>query len=215
MKVFLVDDHPVVIEGYSVLLNSHGIEVVGSSVDGFGLLKWLENNECDIILLDLSMPNLSGIDVLKFLKEKKIQIKPIIVTSYCEALIVDRVIKLGAKGYVTKTDSADCIVDAIKAVFEGQIYYSEEVRSIMLNSDNETEGSFVISDVLSEQETNVMRFLVDGYDSNEMSDMLFISKSTIRTYASRIRQKLGVRNNIELTKLAIKYKTQLFIKKEK
>lgn len=215
MKVFVVDDHPVVIEGYSVLLKSYGIKIVGSSTDGFGLLNWLENNECDIILLDLSMPYLSGIDVLKFLQDKKLAIKPIIVTSYCDALIIQKVIKLGAKGYVTKAESNTCIVDAIKAVHQGKTYYSEAARDAVIDMNLSEDNDILITDILSTKETEVMKFLVDGFDSGQISDKMNLSKSSIRTYAERIRKKLGVRNNIELTRLAIKHKTDLFLKRNK
>ncbi|MDB0610871.1 response regulator transcription factor, partial [Tenacibaculum maritimum] len=88
MKVYLVDDHPVVIEGYKVLLEAHGIKVVGASSDGYGLIDWLDQNFCDVLILDISMPCFNGLDVLKYLSEKNSRIKTIVVTSYCDAAVI-------------------------------------------------------------------------------------------------------------------------------
>ncbi|MFL0080920.1 response regulator transcription factor [Tenacibaculum maritimum] len=211
MKVYLVDDHPVVIEGYKVLLEAHGIKVVGSSSDGYGLIDWLDQNFCDVLILDISMPCFNGLDVLKYLSEKNSRIKTIVVTSYCDAAVIQKAIQLGAKGYILKEESAACIVTAIEAVFNGKKYFSELVREVIIDEQLALGGNHLITDVLSPKETEVMKWLVEGFAADEISDKMHISGSAFRNYTQRIRQKLRVKDNIQLALLAIKYKTQLFL----
>lgn len=215
MKVFLVDDHPVVLEGYKALLKCEGINVVGSSTDGYGLIDWLDNNYCDVLILDISMPFYNGLDVLKYLKEKNSRVKTIMVTSYCEAMIVKNVIDLGAMGYVLKEESAEYIVDAIKSVYNGKPFFSEIVRDTVIDKHLESDGEILITDVLSKKETEVMKFLVEDFTQDEICEKMEITGSSLRSYTERMRKKLGVKSNIQLALLAVKHKTQLFIKNSK
>ncbi|WGH75220.1 response regulator transcription factor [Tenacibaculum tangerinum] len=214
MKVFLVDDHPVVIEGYKVLLKASGITVVGSSTDGHGLIDWLENNYCDVLLLDISMPYFNGLDVLKYLQKKESSVKTIMVTSYCEAAIIQKVIELGAKGYVLKDESASCIVDAIKAVYNGKTYFSELARDAIIDMQLETKEEVLITDVLSKKETEVLKLLVEGFNTDDICSQMEIKPSTFRTYKERIRKNLGVNGDIQMALVAIKHKTRLFMSKK-
>ncbi|WP_028890840.1 response regulator transcription factor [Tenacibaculum sp. 47A_GOM-205m] len=214
MKVFLVDDHPVVIEGYKVLLKASGINVVGFSTDGHGLLDWLENNYCDVLLLDISMPYFNGLDVLKHLQKTESKVKPIMVTSYCEATIIQKVIEYGAKGYVLKEESANCIVDAIKAVYNGKTYFSELARDAIIDMQLETKEEVLITDVLSKRETEVLKLLVEGFDNDDICSKMELKPSTFRSYKERIRKKIGVIGDFQLATVAIKHKTRLFMPKK-
>ena len=214
MKVFLVDDHPVVVEGYKVLLKANGIKVVGSSTDGHGLIEWLENNYCDILILDISMPYFNGLDVLNHLQKIESRVKPIMVTSYCEAAIIQKVIELGAKGYVLKDESANCIVDAIKAVYNSKTYFSELVRDAIIDMQLETKEEVLITDVLSKKETEVLKLLVEGFNNDEICNEMELKPSTFRSYKERIKKKIGVIGDFQLATVAIKHKTRLFLPKK-
>lgn len=214
MKVYLVDDHPLIIEGYKVLLKANGINVVGSSTDGHGLIDWLENNYCDVLLLDISMPYFNGLDVLKHLQKTESRVKPIMVTSYCEATIIQKVIELGAKGYVLKDESANCIVEAITAVYNGKTYFSELARDAIIDMQLETQEEVLITDILSKKETEVLKLLVEGFNNDDICNKMELKPSTFRSYKERIRKKFGVIGDFQLAKVAIKHKTKLFISKK-
>lgn len=214
VKVFLVDDHPVVIEGYKVLLKTVGINVVGSSTDGHGVLEWLDNNYCDVLLLDISMPYLNGIDVLKHLQKLESRVKTIMVTSYCEAAIIQHVIELGAKGYVLKEESASCIVEAIQAVYNGKTYYSELARDTVIDAHLESNDKVLITDVLSKKETEVLKFLGEGFTSDVICEKMELKPSTYRNFKARIKSKVGVKEDFQLALLALKHKTQLYLTKK-
>lgn len=214
MKVYLVDDHPIVIDGYKTLLKAHGINVVGYSTTGQGLIDWLENNFCDVLILDLQMPFFSGLDVLKYLNEKDSRVKVIIVTSYGDATIIQKVINLGAKGYVLKEEASDCIIEAIKTVNNGKTYFSEFVRDAIIDMQLETSEEVLITDVLSKKETEVLKFLIEGFETDQICEEMDIKPTTLRSYKERIRRNLGVSNNIQMALVAVKHKAQLFLKKQ-
>ncbi len=213
MKLFLVDDHPVVIEGYKAMMNAEGINVVGSSTNGHGLIDWLDNNYCDVLLLDISMPFYNGFDVLKHLKKTKSNVKTIMVTSYCDAVSISTSIDLGAKGYVLKEESAYCIVDAVKAVYKGKTYFSDLARDTVVDMKLENPNQLLITDMLSKKETEVLRFLVEGFEQEDICDRMHIKPTTFRSYTERLRKTLGVKTNIQLALIAVKHKTELFLKK--
>ncbi|CAL2101450.1 conserved protein of unknown function [Tenacibaculum sp. 190130A14a] len=214
MKVYLVDDHPIVIDGYKALLKAHGINVVGFSTTGQDLIDWLENNFCDILILDLQMPYFSGLDVLKYLNEKNSRVKVIIVTSYGDAAIIQKVINLGARGYILKDEASDCIVKAIRDVNNGKTYFSEYVRDAIIDLQLETSEEVLITDVLSKKETEVLKFLIEGFDTDAICEEMEIKPTTLRSYKERIRKNLGVNNNIQMALVAVKHKAQLFLKKK-
>jgi DNA-binding NarL/FixJ family response regulator len=213
MKIFLVDDHPVVIEGYKAMMNAEGINVVGSSTNGYGLIDWLDNNYCDILLLDISMPFYNGFDVLKHLQKKNSPVKTIMVTSYCDSASISTSIDLGAKGYVLKEESAYAIVDAVKAVYNGKTYFSDLARDTIINTKLDNPDQLLITDMLSKKETEVLKFLVEGFESDVICEKMQIKPTTFRSYTERLRKSLGVKTNIQLVIMAMKHKTELFLKK--
>ncbi|CAA0245035.1 Two component transcriptional regulator, LuxR family [Tenacibaculum maritimum] len=211
MKVYLVDDYPVVIEGYKALLKAHGIKVVGASSDGVGVVEWLSKNASDVLILDLSIPCFNGLEALKQLSEKNSHIKTIVVTSYYDVAVIQEAMALGAKGYILKEESVPCIVAAIKAVFNGKKYFSESVRDAVIDKQLEIGEQYLITDILSPKEATLMVWLLKGFTPNEISSKMHISSSAFRSYTQRIRQKLNVKDNIQLAVLAAKYKTQLLL----
>ncbi|QCD62689.1 response regulator transcription factor [Tenacibaculum maritimum] len=211
MKVYLVDDYPVVIEGYKALLKAHGITVVGASSDGVGVVEWLSKNASDVLILDLSIPCFNGLEALKQLSEKNSHIKTIVVTSYYDVAVIQEAMALGAKGYILKEESVPCIVAAIKTVFNGKKYFSESVRDAVIDKQLEIGEQYLITDILSPKEAALMVWLLKGFTPNEISSKMHISSSAFRSYTQRIRQKLNVKDNIQLAVLAAKYKTQLLL----
>ena len=205
MKVHIADNHDLVIEGFKRLLDVNGIDVVGSSKDGLELIKWTKSNEVDVIILDISMPNKNGIEVLEFYKKQNQSFKILIVSSYLKFDLISMAMSLGAKGFILKSEAATSIIEGLDTVCQGNYFYSQKIQELLINeklfpvnSSQEKMASLLLTKTLSDQEINVLKMLVNDYSSDEIEKELSISKSTIRTYTSRIREKLNIKTNIGL-----------------
>ena len=135
------------------------------------------------------------------------------VTSYCDSVSINTSIKLGAKGYVLKEESAYCIVDAVKAVYNGKTYFSDLARDSIINMKLENPNQLLITDMLSKKETEVLKFLVEGFEQEIICEKMHIKPTTFRSYTERLRRNLGVKTNIQLALIAVKHKTELFLEK--
>ena len=205
MKVHIADNHDLVIEGFRHLLDVNGIDVVGSSIDGLELIKWTNSNQVDVIILDISMPNKNGIEVLEHYKKHQLSFKILIVSSYLQFDLISMAMNLGAKGFILKSEAATCIIEGLHTVYQGNYFYSQKIQELLVNeklfpanSSQEKMASLLLTKTLSDQELNVLKMLVNDYSSDEIENELSISKSTIRTYTSRIREKLNIKTNIGL-----------------
>lgn len=202
MKVYIAEDHPLVIQGFKKLLKAHSINVTGHSLNGQALLDFLENNSVDIVILDISMPKITGLEVLKVLKNKTEKPNIIIVSGYIQITFIKDALENGAKGFVSKTLAAKSIIDAIRTVYNGKTYLSSDVKQVLIenqmqdfNPDNIYVGNLLAS-FLSEQELEVVKLMVNDFTNNEISENLNISNDTVRSYTRRIREKLNIKSNV-------------------
>ncbi|MDC1162613.1 response regulator transcription factor, partial [Tenacibaculum sp.] len=179
----------------------HDIEVVGSSENGLEVLEWLKHNSCDILMLDISMPECNGIEVLKELHKQRSSQKVIIVSSYDEVLFVKETMKYAAKGFILKEEAYQCMVKALYEVYSGNNYYSDKIKENIINVQLQLSKEEMIPKVLSKKELDVLKLLTEEYSSFEISQKLKLSLSTIRTYTNRMREKLDVKTNVGLVKL--------------
>lgn len=205
LKVHVTDNHNLVIEGFKSLLSANQIDVVGSSNNGDELIKWLEQNSADIVLLDVSMPVKNGIEVLEHFNKLETSHNFIVVSAYLRFDLISLAMNLGAKGFVFKTEAAESILEALEKVNNGEYYYSTEVKELLVNESlfpcgkNQDEiANMLLSKSLSAQELRVLKMLVNEYSSDQIEEELNIKKSTIRTYTSRIREKLNSTSNVAL-----------------
>src|SRR6218665_1657712 len=135
IKIHLADDHQVLIDGLSNLLRTvSNFEVVGSSLDGTTVYYDVLADEADVLILDISMPKKDGIETLKEFNEKQAACKVIILSSYDDLKIIKEVMKLGAKGYLTKNCAGENIIEAVNAVYQGQEYFSDAIREKIFNT---------------------------------------------------------------------------------
>lgn len=205
MKVHIADDHGLILQGFKALLKAYNITVVGTSQNGRDLIKWLTTNKCDVLILDISMPDINGIEVLKILKQKSIQTKTIIVSSYDNDVMIYDAIKYGAKGYILKQEASDSIVEALNVVYNNGIYYSKEVRDIIISNRLDTDFKHVYHEVLTNREREIYGLMVNELSSIEIETKLKLSASTIRTHLQKIRLKFKVNTNISLALISLKY----------
>ena len=203
IKVLLADDHFIVRDGIRAMLNNYSeVEIVAEVSNGNELVQYLSNNSntVDLVLTDLSMPDMDGIEATKIILERFPKIRVLVFSMHTEDTYITKTIKAGAHGYVLKSSSSRELVNAIKTIYRKEKYYSPEVSSIMIdilmNKSNTSE--------LSKREIEVLGFIADGNTNKEAGKKLFLSSRTIETHRRNIMDKLNLRNTAEIVKYAIK-----------
>lgn len=210
IRIHLADDHQVLIDGLTNLLQTvDNFEVVGNSLDGTSVYDDVISNNSDILVLDISMPKKDGIDVLKDFSKKQFPCKVIILSSYDDLKIVKEVMKLGAKGYLTKKCAGENIIEAIEAVYQGQEYFCDAVRdkifnSFMHNNPKLNKNNYVKNPVLSTREIEIIKLIALEYSGKQISEELFISMHTVESHRKNIMKKLNITSTIGLVKYALK-----------
>lgn len=205
MKVHIADDHDLILQGFKTLLKAYDIDVVGTSSNGTELINWFTTNKCDVLILDISMPDIDGIEVLKVLTNNKTLPKTIIVSADATDALIYEAIKNGAKGYVLKEEASCLIIEALHEVNNNNTYYSEIVKNIIIENNLETDFNHVYTEVLSNREREVYDLMVAGLSSSEIEEEHKLTKSTTRTLLQRVREKFNVKTNISLALIAVKY----------
>ena len=207
-KLFIIDDHRVVIEGIiSALKDEKGFEIVGEAIDAIQGIEKIESLKPHMVILDISMPQLSGVAMTLKIKEIDPQIIIIIFTMYSNKEYVLDLFKAGVSAYVLKEDPIQNLISAIHAVKEGGTYFSEKVREVFLNHirDLENGGSGEVKiERLSNREREVFLFLAEGQSLRQIGDRLNISPKTVETHKYNLMEKLKVKNVVGLTKIAIR-----------
>jgi DNA-binding NarL/FixJ family response regulator len=210
IRVHLADDHQVLIDGLTNLLHTvSDFEVVGSSLNGMNIYDDVTTNNTGILVLDISMPQKDGIEVLKEFSEKGFPCKVIILSSYDDLKIIKEVMNLGASGYLTKKCAGENIIEAIEAVNKGEEYFCDSVREKIFTTF--TRGNPKLNDrgrednsILSSRELEIITLISLEYSGKEISELLFISTNTVETHRKNIMKKLKTKNTIGLVKYAIK-----------
>lgn len=206
IKVLIVDDHALVRMGIRRLLEDlPDVEVVADAESGEQALSLVKSHKPDVVLLDMKMPGIDGWEVTRRLKKSNPQVKVIAVTAVYAEPLPTRVLQLGAMGYLTKESGAEEMAAAIRKVARGEKYLSAEIAQKMaINSLEATQESPF--DLLSEREMQVMLMITSGMTVQDIADRLFLSSKTINGYRYRMFEKLGIKNDVELTFLAMKHR---------
>lgn len=203
IKVMLVDDHDLVRTGIKRLLEDHPkIEIVGEAVSGEQALQQVTEYDPDVVLMDINMPGIGGLEATRKLLQRKPLLKIIVVTMHEDDLFPQRFLKAGALGYITKGAKVEEMLQAIQAVMANKRYLSPAIaQQIALSQVGEESSSPFES--LSEREMQVLLMMLDGQTISAISEKLCLSPKTVSTYRTRLYAKLGVQNDIELTRLAL------------
>lgn len=203
IEVIIADDHPIVRAGLKqIIMEDNDITVSGESANGVDLLKQVRQRDYDVVLLDLTMPGMEGIDVLKQLRIEKPHLPVIILTIHPETQYALRILKAGAAGYLTKSTAAEELIKAIRKVHNGGKYISTNLaEKIAFALDAETEQP--LHETLSDREYQVLCLIGEGKTITQIADHLALSVKTISTYRSRILEKMHLENNAELIHYAI------------
>ena len=203
--MLIVDDHALVRMGICRLLNDlPDMSVVGDADNGDAALLLVKSQKPDVVLLDMKMPGMDGWEVIRRLKKTNPNVKIIAVTALSNNTLPTRILQLGAVGYLTKESGAEEMVSAIRKVYKGERYLSAEIAQQIAISSLESSGE-TIFEKLSEREMQVMMMVTSGMTVQEVADTLFLSTKTVNGYRYRLFEKLGVKNDVELTYLALKH----------
>jgi DNA-binding NarL/FixJ family response regulator len=193
----------------SLLEGQDGIEIVGESSDGPGTLETIRSVKPDVAIIDISMPGSSGVDVIRAIQEDGLLTRVLVLTMHEEASYVEKVVKLGAHGFLLKTAPRDKIISAITTIARGKLYYGPHATSVLaegLKGSSSTSRNGLpqnLSDKLTAREKEIVRLIADGLSSQEIADKLFVSRRTVDTHRSNIMKKLGLRNTSALIRFAI------------
>ena len=202
IKLIIADDHPIVREGLKqIIAESPHFTVSDEAGDGPELLDKVRKEDFDVIILDLKMPGMDGLDVLKQLKIEKPRIPVIILTVHPEAQYALRILRAGASGYLTKESVSDELITAIRKVHRGGKYISPSLAekiAFALDTDSEK----ILHETLSDREYQVMYMIASGKTVTEIAEELNLSVKTISTYRARILEKMNMKTNAELTRYA-------------
>jgi two-component system invasion response regulator UvrY len=204
INVMIVDDHLIVREGLKqIITESSDIRVVDEASNGTEALAKVKHAKCDVLLLDISMPGRSGLEILKDLKHEAPSLSVLILTMHPEEQYAVRVLKAGASGYLTKESAPDELIEAIRKVSKGGKYISPTLAE-KLAFDLEIDTGRPPHETLSDREFQVLRMIASGKTVTEIADEMVLSVKTISTYRSRILEKMRMKTNAELTYYSIK-----------
>jgi two-component system invasion response regulator UvrY len=204
IKILVADDHTLVRKGLKqILLDTPSVEVVDEASNGIEVLNKIKSNEYDLVLLDISLPGRSGIDILKQSKCIKPELPVLMLSMFPEEQYAVRSLRAGASGYLTKESAPEELIDAIKIVTKGRKYITSSLAErlaveLLVESEKELHES------LSDREYQVFCLIASGKTVKEIAEKLSLSEKTISTYRARIMQKMYMKNNAQIIRYAIK-----------
>lgn len=206
MKILIADDHEIVRKGLKQILLEHykGAEVEEVS-NGEMLVEHALSGEWDIIISDISMPRLNGLEALRKIKEKRPEVKMLMLSIHSEDQYALRVFRAGAHGYITKDMAEQELVKAVEKVLSGRKFISASFAEKLAES-LDTEAEEITHEILSDREFDVFKLLATGNSISEIAQQLGVNVSTVSTYRSRILEKMKMKSNADITRYAIERK---------
>ncbi len=204
IRVLIVDDHEILRRGLAEIITEAGdMEVVGEAGNSAQAMKCAREHAMDVVLLDINMPDRSGIDTLKLLKEEKPRLAVLMLSMHPEEIYALRAIRAGASGYLNKQSAPTLLVTAIRQVAGGRRYISPAVAEALAGAFADNTGGAVHS-ALSDREYETMRLIASGRTLTQIAAEMHLSVKTVSVYRSRLLEKMQRKNNSELTHYALK-----------
>lgn len=205
VRVFIADDHAVMRDGLKALLQAAGdITVVGEVANGQDAVRRVPELAPDVVLMDVAMPDMNGIEAARLLREKCPAARVVMLSMYSSSEHVYRALEAGAAGYLLKESAGNEVVAAVRAVHAGNRYLSREIAQVPSDERARTGASSPL-DRLSTRERQVLQFVVEGKSSAEIARLVHLSPKTVETYRSRLMMKLGVPDVPALVKFAVQH----------
>ncbi len=209
-SILIADDHEIVRDGLAQILNKNSdIKVIGQARDGMEAVKLCDKLKPDIVIMDIGMPILNGIEAAKRIIAKDKYIKVIILSMYCDDTSVMRAVESGVSGFVTKKGASKELIEAIHAVAAKKSYMSPEVSSQIFENIRYHRDTKNKLDVLTKAERHILQLIAEGYTTKEIANMLEISFHTAKTHRNHIMEKLDLHTVADLTRYALENKITL------
>lgn len=204
-KIIIVDDHEIVRRGFKEMLQDEmDFDVVQESSSGEALIEYLRDHSCDVVLLDISLPGQSGVDILRHIRQRYQDIKVLVLSGYPEDRYALPMIKNGASGYLCKDCEQNELISAIRLVATGRRYLSPKTSELLAGQVFNDEDTLPHQQ-LSERELQVFMRLSDGASVSDIAKVLNLSVKTISTYRTRLKEKMGLGSNAEMAVYAVRH----------
>ncbi len=207
-KILIVDDHPLMRKGLALSLNAEiDLTVCGQAASAEEALDALEELDPDLAIVDISLPGMSGLELIKHMQALRPEIRTLVVSRHDEALYAERAIRAGARGYVMKLEAGERIVKAVRRVLGGGIYVSEEINERLLLGLAAGRPKMAESplELLSDRELEVFELTGRGRGTREIAERLYLSVKTVESYRARIKDKLNLKTAAELMQHAVQW----------
>lgn len=200
IKVVIVDDHKILVEGLCSLISESGIaQVEGIAYNAEKCRSLIKNLEFDVLMLDVGLPDINGLDFCVELKKNYPDIKILALTTHSEYAVVKQMLDNGALGYLIKNATAEEVLEGIEAVANGEIFLCHEIDLLMKRTSNKAIW-------LTQRERELLKLVTEGYTNAEIAEKIFLSPETIRGYRKNLLLKLGARNTVTMVKMALEQK---------
>ncbi len=216
IKVALVDDHQLLVDGIQLLLKNHpSVKITTTASNGNELIEALKHQEVDIVMLDINMPEMDGVETIKVLKKEFPKINTLILSTLDDTKLIRNMLKLGAMGYVLKNTTREELVKAIETINDNEYYFTPSIQRKVLalalptEKEKKKKKSYNLGGhhaSLTKRELEIIKLITEEYTGPEIADHLFITINTVETHRKNIIQKLGVKNTIGLVKYALKHR---------
>lgn len=205
IKIILADDHQIFLDGLQAILKSEkDIKVEAEALNGEQVLAALKHVTVDILVLDIEMPGMSGIEAAAKVREQYPQVRILMLTMHDKKEFIDQLLKLDVEGYILKNKGTEQLVDALHAISIGGTYFGQEVMAALRPSKGKTVAAGNIS--LTKRETEVLKLIAKEYTSPEIAKTLFIAESTVETHRRNLISKLNVKGSLGLVRWAVENK---------
>lgn len=215
IRVLIVDDHTLVREGLKLLLKPQAdLEVVGMARDGIEALEQARKLQPDLVLLDIAMPRMNGVEAVGLICEASPQSRVIILSMYEKEVYARQALSAGARGYVFKGALSEELLTAVRTVVGGDYYFSRRIHAAMIENYLSNDAADALPggyDELSEREKQVFRLLVEGNSNQGIGQILCVSAKTVEKHRASIVRKLGISNPLEMVKYAIRIRIRIGI----
>ena len=201
IRILIADDHNIVRDGLKRILAAHGdLDVTAEAASGDEMLGLVKANDYDIVMMDMSMPGLSGIDLIKRLKIEKPKLRILVLSMHGEQQYAARALRAGASGYLNKDSAAEMLVGALRKIAAGGVHIGDAAAASLMASEKAPH------EALSDREFEVLRLLVEGLGPTEIGKKLHLSVKTVSTHKTRILEKLNVGSTAELVRYVLNHK---------
>jgi len=206
-RIFIVDDHDIIREGLKTILRRQpDYEVIGEAKDGEEALEKVSSLKPDILLLDITMPRKTGLEIIEQVLKKSPSTRILIISVHKANAYVLKALQSGVKGYLSKENAADDLLQALRKIVSGQVYLDAQASDYLLKKVSKPQEEMAAQNLLTDMETDVLRLVAEGKAAKEIAALLSLSPRTVENYKNNMLRKLGLHRTSDLIKYAIKNK---------